>query len=42
MVILDESAKGSVVAKIARQRVVESREDLPDKECWLFFTFMPG
>lgn len=40
-VILDEGAKGPIVAKIARLRVIESRNGLPDKECWLFLRFCP-
>jgi len=40
-VILDEGAKGPVVAKIARLRVVESRDGLPDKECWFFLRSCP-
>jgi SRSO17 transposase len=40
-VILDEGAKGPVVAKIARLRVVESRDGLPDKESWLFLRSCP-
>ena len=35
-VILDEGAKGPIMARIARLRVVESRDGLPDKERWLF------
>jgi len=35
-VILDEGAKGPIMARIARLRVVESRDGLPDKESWLF------
>ncbi len=35
-VILDEGAKGPIEAKITRLRVVESRDGLPNKECWLF------
>lgn len=40
-VILDEGAKGPIEAKIARLRVVESRDGLPDKECWLFLRSCP-
>lgn len=39
--ILDEGSKGPIVAKIARLRVIESRDGLPDKECWLFLRFCP-
>lgn len=41
MAILDEGSKGPIVAKIARLRVIESRDGLPDKECWLFLRFCP-
>ncbi|MBW2209234.1 MAG: IS701 family transposase [Deltaproteobacteria bacterium] len=40
-VILDEGAKGPIEAKITRLRVVESRDGLPDKECWLFLRSCP-
>jgi SRSO17 transposase len=39
--ILDEGSKGPIVAKIARLRVIESRDGLPDKERWLFLRFCP-
>ena len=34
-------SKGPIVAKIARLRVIESRDSLPDKERWLFLRFCP-
>jgi SRSO17 transposase len=40
-VILDEGSKGPIVAKIARLRVVESRDGLPGKERWLFLRRCP-
>lgn len=40
-VILDEGAKGPIVAKISRLRVVESRDGLPDKDRWLFLRCCP-
>ncbi len=39
--ILDEGSKGPIVAKIARLRVIESRDGLPDKESWLFLRYCP-
>jgi SRSO17 transposase len=35
-VVLDEGAKGPLMARVARLRVVASRDGLPDIECWLF------
>ena len=40
-VILDEGAKGPVIAKIARLRVIESRDALPGEERWLFLRYCP-
>ena len=40
-VILDEGAKGPIIAKIARLRVIESRDALPGKERWLFLRHSP-
>lgn len=40
-VILDEGAKGPITAKIARLRVIESRDALPGKERWLFIRHCP-
>lgn len=35
-VVVAEGAKGPITAQVARLRVIEKREDLPGKECWLF------
>jgi len=35
-VIIAEGAKGPITAQVARLRVIEKREGLPGKECWLF------
>ena len=40
-VILDEGAKGPINAKIARLRVIESRDALPGEESWLFLRYSP-
>ena len=40
-VTLDEGAKGPITARIARTRVVESRDALPGKERWLFIRHCP-
>jgi SRSO17 transposase len=40
-VILDEGTKGPIVAKIARLRVIESRDALPGEERWLFIRYCP-
>jgi SRSO17 transposase len=40
-VILDEGAKGPIIAKIARLRVIESRDALPGEERWLFLRYCP-
>ena len=40
-VVLDEGAKGPVIAKIARLRVIESRDALPGEELWLFLRYCP-
>jgi SRSO17 transposase len=40
-VTLDEGAKGPIIAKIARMRVIESRDGLPGKERWLFLRYCP-
>jgi len=40
-VILDEGAKGPIIAKIARLRVIESRDSLPGEERWLFLRYCP-
>jgi len=34
--VLAEGAKGPIVAKVTRWRVINSRDELPGKECWLF------
>ncbi len=39
--ILDEGAKGPIVAKMARLRVIESRDFLPGKERWLLIRHCP-
>lgn len=36
LVKLTEGAKGPIVAEVARIRVIELRDGLPGKECWLF------
>lgn len=41
IVSLDEGAKGPIIAKIARLRVIESRDALPGQECWLFLRHFP-
>jgi len=33
---LGEGAKGPIFAEIVRLRVIERRDDMPGKECWLF------
>ena len=40
-VILDEGAKGPIIAKIARLRVIESRDALPGEKRWLFLRYCP-
>lgn len=40
-VVLDEGAKGPIIAKIARLRVIESRDALPGEERWLFLRDSP-
>jgi len=40
--ILQEGAKGPIVAQVTRLRVIESRERLPGKECWLFIRKYSG
>ncbi|MBT9174330.1 MAG: hypothetical protein DDT21_02744 [Syntrophomonadaceae bacterium] len=35
-VSIGEGAKGPIIAEVARLRVIEQRDDLPGKECWLF------
>ncbi len=35
-VSLGEGAKGPIIAEVTRLRVVEQRDNLPGKECWLF------
>jgi len=40
-VTLDEGAKGPITARIACLRVIESRDALPGKECWLFLRHCP-
>ena len=35
-VVLDEGAKGPIVASVARLRVIESRDSLPGEERWLY------
>ena len=35
-VTVGEGAKGPITAQVARLRVIEKREDLPGRECWLF------
>lgn len=40
-VILDEGAKGPIIAKIARTRVIESRDALPGEQRWLFLRYCP-
>lgn len=35
-VVIGEGAKGPIIAQVTRLRVIEKREDLPGKECWLF------
>ena len=34
--VLAEGAKGPIVAKVTRLRVISSRGGLPERECWLF------
>jgi len=38
---LDEGAKGPIIAKIARLRVIESRDALPGEQRWLFLRYCP-
>lgn len=38
---LAEGAKGPIIADIARLRVIESRDGMPGKECWLFMRRSP-
>lgn len=33
---IGEGSKGPVIAEVARLRVIEQRDSLPGKECWLF------
>ncbi|MDO9528958.1 MAG: transposase [Syntrophales bacterium] len=33
---IGEGAKGPIIAEIARLRVIEQRDSLPGRECWLF------
>jgi len=40
-VILDEGAKGPIIAKIARLPVIESRDALPGQQRWLFMRYCP-
>jgi SRSO17 transposase len=40
-VVLDEGAKGPIVANVARLRVIESRNSLPGKERWLLIRHNP-
>lgn len=35
-VSIGEGAKGPIIAQVARLRVIEQRDGLPGKECWLF------
>ncbi len=35
-VSIGEGAKGPIIAEVVRLRVVEQRDNLPGKECWLF------
>jgi len=35
-IMSEEGAKGPIVSKVTRLRVIESRNQLPGKECWLF------
>lgn len=36
MVSIGEGTKGPIIAEVARLRVIEQRDGLPGKECWLF------
>ena len=33
---MTEGAKGPIIAKVTRLRVISSRDGVPGKECWLF------
>jgi len=33
---IGEGAKGPIIAEVARLRVIEQRDNLPSKKCWLF------
>lgn len=39
---LAEGAKGPIISEVAAIRVIESREGLPGKECWLFMRKFPN